>query len=150
MEFSFYGLGKNAKGEFMSAPEIICEIDCGNSPRKAWLRDFNSAFASANIDEILKKLSDQIIWNVISTNPYTFNGILAVREELKKMKNAQVQKMTIHSIITHGKTAALEGEMLLKNNDTYAFCDIYEFANTKSDSPIIRFKSFVVKLESTT
>jgi len=43
-------------------------------------------------------------------------------------------ELTIRHIATHGKAGAVVGNLKFKNGKTSAFCDVYEFSNTKGTS----------------
>ena len=62
------------------------------------------------------------------------------------MKDYVADAVTVHSIITHGAEASLNGEMKM-GEKTYAFCDIYHF--TSAGSNIIKeMNSYVVEKKS--
>ena len=39
-----------------------------------------------------------------------------------------------HNIITHGKEAAVNGEMLMKDGNVFGFSDFYEFSSAKGSN----------------
>lgn len=61
------------------------------------------------------------------------------------MKDYVADEVVIHSIITHGREAALSGEMKM-NDKTYVFCDVYRFTNTTS-TVINEMKSYILPIE---
>ena len=44
--------------------KITVTPDCGNAPRKEFLKDFNIAFATGKADFIIEHVSDDIQWNI--------------------------------------------------------------------------------------
>lgn len=38
--------------------------DCGNAPKKEFLKDFNIAFATGEADFIIQHVSDNIVWSI--------------------------------------------------------------------------------------
>ncbi len=107
--------------------KLTVKPDCGNAPKKSFLRDFNVAFAEANVDFILDQVSNDIEWTLIGES--TIEGKNDFEAALRKMAHVKAESLTINGIITHGKEAALHGEMTLNTGDTYIFCDIYEFVS---------------------
>jgi hypothetical protein len=110
--------------------KITVEPDCGNAPRKEFLRDFNIAFATGDVDFIIQHVSNDIEWKIYGDKH--INGKEAFIKEVNIMKEYTADEVIIHSIITHGREAALNGEMKM-GGKTYAFCDVYRFTSTSSD-----------------
>ena len=110
--------------------KITVTPDCGNAPRKQFLSEFNIAFATGNADFIINHVSDDIQWNIHGDKSITQKDQFA--KEMDIMKDYTADEVVIHSIITHGREAALNGEMKM-GDKTYVFCDIYRFTNTTSD-----------------
>ena len=55
-------------------------------------------------------------------------------------------ELTILHIATHGKAGAADGRIKLKNGKTHAFCNIYEFSNTKGTS-VKEITSYVIEIK---
>ncbi len=122
--------------------KITVAPDCGNAPRKVFLRDFNVAFATGDSDFIISHVRDDIIWTIYGDKHIV--GKEAFTREINIMKDYTADEVAIHSIITHGREAALNGEMKM-GQKTYAFCDVYRFTNTTSNV-IKEMKSYVIGL----
>lgn len=118
-------------------------IDCGNAPRKKLLLDFNVAFAEGNVDFILKSVHEDVVWNMIGKT--TFEGKQAFGNAIREMVNHTAKELNIHQIITHGKVASLNGEMLMQDNTKYAFCDVYEFVSA-GKNVIKKLDSYVLPI----
>ena len=110
--------------------KITVTPDCGNAPRKAFLKDFNIAFATGDADFIINHVHEDIVWTIYGDKH--IEGKEAFVKEINIMKDYTADEVVIHSIITHGREAALNGEMIM-GDKTYAFCDVYRFTNTTSD-----------------
>lgn len=117
--------------------------DCGNAPRKEFLKDFNIAFATGKADFIVDHASNEIEWNIYGDKH--ISGKEAFITEINIMKAYTADELTIHSIITHGREAALNGEMKM-GDKIYAFCDVYRFTNTTSDL-IKQMDSYVIEIK---
>lgn len=108
-------------------PNITVKPDCGNSPQKALLRDFISAFAHADVDGILAPMSDDIVWHLMGESVIEGKG--NVRELLESMKNVGTSDLVIETIITHGRDAAVNGVIRSNSGQAHAFCDVVRFAS---------------------
>ncbi|MDT0677274.1 nuclear transport factor 2 family protein [Autumnicola musiva] len=116
--------------------------------RNEFLRKFNEAFAEGNQKFILEQLSDEIIWNFLGDR--TIEGKEDVRNFIEEMSCIETQSMEISNIITHGKTAAVDGKMTIKEESgkvkNFAFCDIYQFTGFKN-AKIGKMTSYVIPLK---
>lgn len=108
-------------------PNITVKPDCGNSPEKALLRDFISAFAHSDVDGILAPMSDDIVWHLVGET--VIEGKEKVRELLESMKNVGTSDLVIETIITHGRDAAVNGVIRSNAGQSHAFCDVVQFAS---------------------
>ncbi|MFA0960630.1 nuclear transport factor 2 family protein [Roseivirga sp. BDSF3-8] len=111
-----------------------------NSPKKAFLKDFNIAFGEGDIPAIMKGVSEDITWDIHGDR--RIEGKEAFGKFLEEMVQHQPSEVHIHHIITHGKEAAVNGEVVMADNKRYAFADIYEF--TSAGSQVIKYMSSYV------
>lgn len=123
--------------------KITVTPDCGNAPRKEFLKEFNVAFATGNAAFIIEHADDDIVWTIYGDKQ--IEGKEAFTKEINVMKDYIADEVVIHSIITHGREAALNGEMKM-GDKTYAFCDVYQFTNTTSDV-VKEMKSYVLSMK---
>ena len=121
--------------------KITVQPDCGNAPRKEFLKNFNVAFATGDTDFIVEHVSDDILWT-IHGDKHT-HGKKAFTREVNIMKEYTADGLIIYTIITHGREAALNGEMKM-GDTTYTFCDVYRFTDTKNNI-IKELNSYVIK-----
>lgn len=122
--------------------KINIPFDCGNSPKREFIKQFNIAFAKGNEAFIIDHVSDDIIWTMHGDKK--IEGKEAFSNEILKMKENVADKMTLHSIITHGKEGSANGEIMM-DSKTYAFCDVYHFTNTTSKI-IKKIDSYVISI----
>jgi hypothetical protein len=123
--------------------KITIKPDCGNSPKKAFLRDFNIAFSEGNVPLLLDSVSEDIKWQVFGD--FEIAGKKAFEEEIIKMLDyPRPKELVIETIITHGREAVANGLMIMGDN-TFAFCDVYLFKSAGSKI-LTEIKSFVVKI----
>lgn len=111
--------------------------DCGNSPKKALVKNLTILFSSYDIEKAMDFLDDNVKWTLVGDE--SIIGKKQFRTALEEMSQNKALELTIHSIITHGKEAAVNGEMVMEDGNIFAFSDFYEFSSAKGDS----FKSIV-------
>ena len=122
---------------------VIAPDDCNNAPRKEVIRDFNVAFATVDREKILAYMADDIEWIMIGDKK--MQGKDAAKAFLETMPDEKAEEVVLHTIVTHGNTAAANGEIRYKDM-TIAFCDVYEFAGFTKDAKIKKLTSYAVEL----
>lgn len=120
--------------------KITIKADCDNSPKKEFLKDFNVAFATGDAEFIINNVSDDIHWWLYGDKELA--GKEAFSKEINIMKDYVADEVIIHSIVTHGREAALNGEIKM-GGKSYAFCDIYHFISAGSNT-IKELRSYVI------
>lgn len=116
--------------------------------KEKFVRDFNEAFAKNDVEFIISNMSEDVEWELVGDQ--TTKGKEDVKELMGKMKDFETLEMEILRIITHGKLAAANGTMKIKEPSgkikSFGFSDFYEFDGFKSPK-IKKMTSYVVKLE---
>ena len=115
--------------------KLNIKADCGNSPKKKLIKNLTVWFASYAIQEVLPYLDRDVKWILEGDVPIVGKERFAAA--LGQMSQNKAAKLNIYSILTHGKEAAVNGEMVMEDGAIYAFADFYEFNSAKS----IRVKS---------
>lgn len=108
--------------------KITVKADCGNSPRKEFLKQFHTAMAEGDWSFVADNLSDSIRWEWVG------NQVLdskAVEEQLVKSPLWQVKELVVDAIITHGNEASANGRVVTAAGKTFAFCNVYKFKGFK-------------------
>src|SRR5690606_7020855 len=102
---------------------ITVSVDCGNSPKKEFLKDYSIAIANGDIDFVTNNISDSIYWEIIGDNTITSKEkfIKAIQE----YKLWKVKDLVIDAIITHGTDASVNGRVITTDNLHFAFCNVY-------------------------
>lgn len=108
------------------------------------LEEINEAFARSDTDFIADHLTDTIRWEIVGDR--TIEGKKAFIKALKEMEVDEPMELTTHHIITHGKEAAVNGEMKRADGEAYAFCDVYKFSGFKNPE-ITEMTSYVVGIQ---
>jgi len=125
--------------------KINTSEDCGNSPKNILIQDLMIAFAKGATQFILKSVADEIEWNIVG-GP-RIQGKANFSRHLKEMTNHKTAELNIFHVSTHGRTGAVNGTKKLKNGQTFAFCDVYEFTNAKGTS-IRDITSYMIEISS--
>lgn len=112
-----------------SPMKISIPTDCGNSPRKLFLKDFNIAFAKGDLHFLLAHVSEEIQWNIIGDR--AIRGKVNFRSVLLEMSKQKARALEIRKIITHGADAAVSGVVTLSPGRRVSFCDVYTFSGAK-------------------
>jgi hypothetical protein len=108
---------------------VIIREDCGNSPKNRFVQELTIAFAKGDPKFLIANTTGDIRWNVVG-GP-AIQGKDRLMEAPGEKSTDPVVELVIHHIATHGKTGAADGLLKLKTGKTRAFCDVYEFSNSK-------------------
>lgn len=109
----------------------------------AFLQQFNEAFANNDVDFITDNVTADVRWTIVGDR--IVEGKPAFAKALKAIPADEPFNLTINTIITHGKTAAVNGVMSSPEGATYAFCNVYSFSSFKN--PKVRtMTSYVISL----
>ncbi len=123
--------------------------DCGNSPRKKVLKEFNVAFAEGDVETILDWVTDDIRWIIFGKDQIEGKENFgdALRSLCQDGSDGEDDEWFIDTIITHGDTASCDGSIHFAGEGSYAFCDVYRFNGHGKDAKIQEMKSYVIELE---
>lgn len=132
----------------MNEVKIHVQADCGNSPRKAQIRDVTIAYAQGDSDQVIAQVADTIRWHLVGDK--LSEGKPAFTETLKTMQGVQATELWIDHIITHGKSGAVNGRVHLADQRTFAFCDIVTFTSHGKNALIKTMTSYVIEVNDKT
>lgn len=126
-----------------------CDLDCSNSPKAQFIKDFNSWFVTGDTEKILAVLTPDVVWEMVGEKPLT--GLEAVRESFIIRDGTDdlntLMDMTVEGILTHGREAVSYGSMTMSDGTKYQFSDRVEFQSLSKDSKIRKVVSFVIKVD---
>ncbi|MEH7884231.1 hypothetical protein V7654_07880 [Bacillus sp. JJ1609] len=134
-------------GQFISSTDKIkvnSPKDCGNAPKKLQLQELTIAFASLEIDAIKVNISDDIVWEIVGEKP--LQGKDSFLRKLKEMAHRQVTEIHISNIITHGSTSSINGKMIMNDESSLGFCDVYTFTGAGKKAKIKEITSYIIHL----
>lgn len=108
------------------------------------LKEINEAFARNDSDFIIEHVTDNIRWTIVGDQ--AVEGREAFAQTLKEMEAGEPMELTIHHVITHGKSASVNGELKTADGQVYAFCDVYEFSGFKNPK-IKEMTSYAIEID---
>lgn len=108
------------------------------------LEKLNKAFAKNDTEFISEQVTHDITWNIIGDR--VVEGKEAFKNVLKEMQQDKPLDLTIHNIITHGKSAAVNGVMTAAEGKSYGFCDVYTFNGFKNPK-IKQMTSYAIEIK---
>lgn len=115
--------------------------------REDFLRKFNDAFLTNDLDFIIEQLTDDIEWDMVGDQK--MKGKAEVRQLMESAGNGSTKLTEIQTdhMITQGNHAAVNGTMVMKEKDktiAYGFCDVYTFED--KTEKIKAMTSYVIAL----
>lgn len=121
---------------------IICDEDCGNSPKKILLRDWNSAFVQGEHDIVLEPLTEAVEWGFVGAA--RFEGKSQVADLLREAAHHQKSELRILNIITHGGVGSVNGAVTFGDGKGYEFCHVFTFNSAGKTAKIKEITSYVI------
>ena len=123
---------------------VITSEDCGNSPKNIFVQDLTIALAKRDSKFPLDSVTDDIRWNIVGDK--LIEGKDSFAKALKGMKDDKAVQLTVQHVATHGKAGAVNGTTKMKDGKTRAFCDVYEFSNSKGNT-VKEITSYVIEVK---
>lgn len=114
-----------------------------HAPLQNLIRDYNIAFAEADLDAIVSMMAEDAVWEMVGDK--TVSGFDRIKETLSTMGLEKANELVIHAIISHGNMVACNGE-LRYGDMAVAFCDIYTLTRGKSPK-VKKLTSYGVELK---
>lgn len=116
--------------------------DCANSPKRELVKNLTIYFASYDLPKAMSYLDPDVVWTLVGDEPIVGRG--QFEKALQAMSQNKATELTIHSIVTHGKEAAINGEMIMEDGNVFGFSDFYEFTSAKG-SKVKSIVSYVIQ-----
>jgi hypothetical protein len=123
---------------------VFTSEDCGNSPKNIFVQDLTIALTKSDSKFILGNVTDDIRWNIVGDK--LIEGKDSFARTLEKIKSDKAVQLTVHHVATHGKAGAVNGTTKMKDGKTRAFCDVYEFSNSKGNS-VKEITSYIIEVK---
>ncbi len=112
--------------------KIIRSEDCGNSPKNSFIQEVAIALAMRNVEFLLRSVSDDIRWYIVGRK--LVQGKAEFVDFIQSLGDHQIDTLTIHHVVTHGKAGSVNGIARLNDGGSQEFCDVWEFTNAKGTS----------------
>lgn len=123
---------------------ITVHEDCGNAPKKLFLKDFIVAVVGNDSAFVARNTTDDISWNLVGSR--CISGKQEVLLELQRSRSNGVVELIINTIVTHGYHGAIDGFLKFKDGKTVAFCDVYQFRASTNNAPIKAITTYAIAL----
>lgn len=105
--------------------KINVQPDCGNAPRKVFLKELYSSLANGDSQLLSENLQNNFVWEIIGQKQLI--GKENFLNELSELKIWRIKELTIETIITHGADASVSGQIIANDNSKFCFCDVVKF-----------------------
>ena len=105
--------------------KILVTPDCGNAPRKLFLKNFHEAIANGKADVLIMLLPDTIKFSLVGEDEV--QGKQNVLKSIKASPLWKVKELKVDTIITHGPDASVSGEVIGQHKQRTAFSIVYRF-----------------------
>ena len=122
--------------------KVNVEADCGNAPKKLFVRDLMVGIADNDIAFILDCLTDDIHWQLVGRHSTTRKT--EVEDLLNDWLPEHIDEMTIVSIISHGDECSTDGIMISRDGKTFAFCHVCKFNGHGKKAKIKAIRTYVI------
>ena len=123
--------------------KVHVKPDCGNAPKKLFLRDYHIALANHDLPTILDSVADGVQWELVGQQK--FDGKAEFERALKGSWDKKPEAVTIDNIITHGNTAAVNGTLTDAKGVSYGFCDVYTFTSSAQNAKNKTITSYLIQ-----
>lgn len=119
-------------------------FDGANTPKKKLIADLTAYFSAYDLISVKEFLADDVVWTLVGEQP--IHGKANFLAALQEMSEVKATELTIHQIITHGREAAVSGQMMMEDGKSYGFSDFYVFASAGSKM-VKSIRSYVILLK---
>ena len=99
-------------------------------------------FASYDLEKLTVHFDEKISWTLVGNEPIV--GKEAFVAALNEMSSNKAAELTIHSIVSHGKEAAIHGIMKMEDGNEFGFADFYHFTSAAAKK-VQSITSYVLK-----
>lgn len=126
---------------FQNKMKLIIPKGCDNAPRKQIVIDFTVAMLKQNYEIIEEYADESIIWYQLKHNK-KIEGRDSLMTTLQGENINPIHYLEIYQVITHGKSASINGVISLVNGTKIDFCDVYMFSNAGRSGKVKEIKSY--------
>lgn len=122
--------------------QLIVPKGCDNSPRKQIVLDFIIAVLEGQTANIQSYIDNSIHWYQLNQT----KALYGQDELIEWLKNKQklVSSLEVYQVITHGKSASINGVITLTKGDRIEFCYVLTFSSAAKSAKIVDVKSYEI------
>ena len=115
-------------------------------PNIQFIKDFNLAFATCDVDYISSCFANDATWEMVGGGSWT--GKQAINQSLATMGTDVATEMIIDSVITSENRCATNGTLKYEGGRGVAYCDVYTFINQGADMKIKTLTAYAIELQA--
>lgn len=102
--------------------------ECGNSPKNKLVQDLAVALELGDADFLEASITNDAQWEIAGSEPLEGRG--RILEAFSDSKS-EVESLEIDRVLSHGRSGAVNGKLVVTGGSRRAFCHVFEFSNTK-------------------
>lgn len=121
--------------------KMIIPKGCNNAPRKQIVIDFTVGILTQQSNIIEEYTHESIIWHRLKEQ-IKLEGLSSLMTTLQGDKTIKVDCLEIDQVITHGKSASINGVLLFADGSKVDFCDVYTFSSAAKSGKVKEVKSY--------
>lgn len=127
--------------------KVIINEDCGNAPKKQYIKNFLIAIANANIEAVAGMLDQDVRLDIPGQR--SLHGIDSVRRLLiSDVGDGEALELDIHNILSHGSRCAANGVLKHKDGREVSFCGVYVFSSHSKDVKLTNITVYLIVSKS--
>ncbi len=105
---------------------VNVEPDCGNAPKKEFVRDWLIAMANGDAAVMEAAMDEDVQWEIVGES--TRSGVGAVVDAAVCVAERAPSVFTIRHLLSHGKQVAAEGSVGYPDGERHRFAHIVTFS----------------------
>jgi hypothetical protein len=147
--FFNYGIptGPSLFGSIEIMVVLSINEDCGNAPKKLFIKDFLVACANADIATAMEMLTEQVHVDILGYKSSL--GAIAVKSLLMgDAHQSKVSHLVIHHILSHGDRCASNGLLDFEDGGHVAFCSMFAFDSHSKHAKIASITTYLIRLQT--
>lgn len=122
---------------------IIIDKTSDDAPTSKYVKDFNIAFAKAEVQNVLDMLTEDIIWEFVGDR--THRGKAAAQAVIADMDLIPAKKLKLDNVIAQDNRCVANGVIEYQRSKV-GFCDVYTFSGRAGNLKIKTITSYGIDL----
>ena len=119
--------------------EVVCSVNCDNSPRMALVRDFAIEWARHNADALHAWLANDARWRIVGDG-HDGDG----DDPPLRLPPVEPETLEIFTVMSHGKVASCNG-MLVSGPTRIDFCHVFRFTGATKTAKVAEITSYHIQ-----